>query len=189
MDFFTTSIKPPDEDDWGKLKRVPKYLLSTHHLHVMLFAESLADTKWYVDASHHTHDNCKGHTGSLLTFGKGATTSSSTKQKVSSKSSTETELIGFHDKSGDILWTQHFFEAQGYKIPPNIIYQDNMSTLPLAKNGYVSSSKQTKHIKAKYLCVHHFHNTGNFTLKILPYQSDVAQCPHQTLQGSIFHLF
>ena len=27
-------------------------------------------------------------------------------------------------------------------------YQDNMSTLSLAKNGYVSSSKRTKHIKA-----------------------------------------
>jgi hypothetical protein len=155
--FLTTRVKAPDEDDWGKLKRVLKYLSSTCHLCLMLFADSLTDIKWYVVASHQTHDNCKCHTGSLLTFSKGATTSSSTKQKVLSKSSTEKELIGLHDKSGDILWTQHFLEAQGYKITSNIIYQDNMSTLSLAKNGYVSSSKRTKHIKAKYLYVCYFH--------------------------------
>ncbi len=140
MAFLTTRVKAPDEDDWGKLKRILKYLSSTCHLHLMLFADSLTGIKWYVDASHQTHDYCNGHTGSLLTFGKGATTTSSTKQKVPSKSSTDTELIGLHDKSGDILWTQHFLQAQGYKNTSSIIYQDNMSTLSLAKNGYVSSS-------------------------------------------------
>jgi hypothetical protein len=137
--FLTAHFKAPDEDDWGKLKLVLKYLLSTCHLCLVLFADSLTDIKWYVDASHQTHDDCNGHIGSLLTFGKGATTSSSIKQKVPSKSSTEIELIGLHDKSGDILWTRHFLEAQGYKITPNIVYQDNMSTLSLAKNGYVST--------------------------------------------------
>jgi len=52
---------------------------------------------------------------------------------------TESELIGLYDKSSDILWTRHFLEAQGYTISANIIFQDNMSTLSLAKNGYVSS--------------------------------------------------
>jgi hypothetical protein len=151
--FLTTRVKSPDEDDWGKLKRVLKYLCTTQRLPLSLFAESLSTIKWYVDASHQTHDDCKGHTGSLLTFGKGATTSSSIKQKIPSKSSTESELIGLYDKSGDILWTRHFLEAQGYTISANIVFQDNMSTLSLAKNGYVSSSKCTKHIKAKYLYV------------------------------------
>jgi hypothetical protein len=63
------------------LKRVLKYLSSTRHLHLTLFADSLTDIKWYIDASHQTHDNCNSHTGNLLTFGKGATTNSSTKQK------------------------------------------------------------------------------------------------------------
>ncbi len=63
-----------------------------------------------------------------------ATTSSSLKQKIPSKSSTESELIGLNDKSGDILWTRHFLVAQGYTISSNIVFQDNMSTLSLAKN-------------------------------------------------------
>jgi hypothetical protein len=48
---------------------------------------------------------------------------------------TESELIGLYDKTGDILWTRNFPEAQGYTISTNIVYQDNMSTLSLAKNG------------------------------------------------------
>jgi hypothetical protein len=79
--FLTTRVKHPDEDDWGKLKRVLKYLQTTRSLRLTLFADSLTDIRWYVDASHLTHDDSKGHTGLLLTFGKGATTSSSNKQK------------------------------------------------------------------------------------------------------------
>jgi len=88
-------------------------------------------------ASHHLHNDCKGHTGSILTFGHGATTSSSTTKKIPSKSSCKSELIGLFDKVRDVLWTHQFLEAQGYKIKTNVVYQDNMSTLSLTKNGYV----------------------------------------------------
>ena len=185
--FLTTRVKTPDEDDWGKLKRVLRYLFSTRRLKLTLSADSLTDIKWYIDASHQTHDDCKGHTGSLLTFGKGATTSSSNKQKVPSKSSTESEIIGLHDKSSDVLWTRHFLEAQGYTIDTNIVYQDNMSTLSLAKNGYVSSSKRTKHIKAKYLYIRHYHKSGDLTLKYCPTDEMWADVLTKPLQGSKFY--
>jgi hypothetical protein len=82
------------------------------------------------------------------------------KTKIPSKSSTKTEVIGLYNKSGDILWTRHFLKAQGYTISSNIVFQDNMSTLSLAKHGYASSSKRTKHIKAKYLYIKHHHASG-----------------------------
>ena len=126
---------------WGKLKKLLKCLNSTCKLLLTLFADSLTTLHWYVDASHQTHDECKGHTGSILTFGKGATTSSSTKHNIPSKSSTESEIISLYDKASDIIWTRNFLKAQGYTITNNIIFQDNMSTFSLAKNGYVSSSK------------------------------------------------
>jgi len=165
-----------------------KYLHSTPHLPLSLFADSLTNIVWYVDASHQTHDDCKGHTGAILTFGKGATTSSSSKQKIPSKSSTETEIIGLHDKVGDILWTRQFLEAQGYGIHTNVVYQDNMSTLSLAKNGYVSSSKRTKHIKAKYFFVRHFHNSGELDLRYCPTESMWADVLTKPLQGAKFRL-
>ena len=119
--FLTTRVKQPDEDDWGKLKRVLKYLHSTQRLPLSLFADSLTNIVWYVDASHQTHDDCKGHTGAILTFGRGATTSSSSKHKIPSKSSTESKIIRLYDKVGDILWTRQFLEAQGYIIHTNIV--------------------------------------------------------------------
>ena len=185
--FLTTRVKAPDEDDWGKLKRVLRYLYSTRRLKLTLSADSLTNIKWYIDASHQTHDDCKGHTGSLLTFGKGATTSSSNKQNVPSKSSTESEIIGLHDKSSDVLWTRNFLEAQGYTISTNVVYQDNMSTLSLAKNGYVSSSKRTKHIKAKYLYIRHYHKSGELTLKYCPTEEMWADALTKPLQGSKFY--
>ncbi len=90
------------------------------------------------------------------------------KQKNPSKSSTESELIGLYDKLDNILWTRQFLEAQRYKITDNIVYQDNMSTLSLAKNGYVLSSKCTKHIKGKYFFICNYHDSGDLNLGYCP---------------------
>ena len=40
--FLTTRVKAPDEDDWGKLKRILKYLFGTHFLKLTLSADSLS---------------------------------------------------------------------------------------------------------------------------------------------------
>jgi hypothetical protein len=139
--FLTTCVKTPDKDYWGKLKRVLKYLYGTKRLKLHLSAKSLSIIQWYVDASHPTHEDCKGHTGAFLTLSAGATSSSSHKQKINTKRLTETELVGVYDKSSEILWTCNFLEAQGYTISAKIVFQNNMSSLSLKKNGRVSSSK------------------------------------------------
>jgi len=181
--FLTTCVKQPDNDDWGKLKRVLKYLNSTRFLRLTLSADSLSNIVWYVDASHQLHEDCKGHPGSILTFGRGATTSSSTKQKIPAKSSCKSEIIGLYKKIGNVLWTHQFLKAQGYTIKTNIVYQDNMSTLSLAKNGYVSSSKRTKHIKAKYFFVRHYNSTGEVDLQYCPTDQMWADVLTKPLQG------
>lgn len=184
--FLTTRVKSPDEDDWGKLKRVLKYLNGTKHLKLTLTVDSLSTLKWYVDGSHQTHEDCRGHTGALFTMGKGAITSSSRKQKINTKSSTETELVAVDDKLGDILWTRHFIEAQGYKVDENIVYQDNMSSLSLEKNGRVSSSPRTKHIKAKFFLVKDKSDVGDIHLKYCPTETMWADVLTKPLQGAKF---
>ena len=39
--FLTTRVRSPDEDDWGKLKRILKYLNGTRYLKLRLTVESL----------------------------------------------------------------------------------------------------------------------------------------------------
>ena len=63
-----------------------------------------------------------------------------------------------------------------------------MSTLSLAKNGYVSSSKRTKHIKAKYFFIRHFHNSGELELRYCPTESMWADVLSKPLQGAKFRL-
>jgi hypothetical protein len=80
VSFLTTRVQAPDEDNWGKLKRVLKYLKGTRYLKLTLNADQLKfAVYWYVDRSHQIHEDCRGQTGSLVTFGQGTIASSSKK--------------------------------------------------------------------------------------------------------------
>ena len=57
------------------------------------------------------HWDCKGQTGAGMTLGKGAVLSYSWKQKINTKSSTETELVAVDDAIGNILWSLYFMQA------------------------------------------------------------------------------
>ena len=96
-----------------------------------------------MDSSYAVHPDMKSHKGLYMTLRKGATYTGSCKQKLNTKSSTEAELVAVDDTMGQVLWTRHFLSAQGVHVPTTTIYQDNMSTILLAKNGRSSSSKLT----------------------------------------------
>ena len=83
--FLTTRVQEPDEDDWGKLKLVIKYLNGTHKLGLILKADDMGIIKWYVDESCAIHHDCQGHTGVWMMFGRGAVTSFSQKQKINTE--------------------------------------------------------------------------------------------------------
>jgi hypothetical protein len=132
--FLCTRVKRPDEDDWGKLKRVLKYLKGTRGLKLTLTVGDLSIIQWWVDASYAVvHEDCRGHTGAMMSLRKGAVTSFSTKQKINGKSSTEDELIRVDDAMPRILWTKYLIEAQGYTVEHNKLYQDNKSAILLEK--------------------------------------------------------
>ena len=148
--FLTTRVKRPDKDDWGKLRRVLKYLQGTRYMKLTLSVDDLSMIRWWVDASDRTHHDMKGHTGTLMSLGQGAIISGSRKQKINVKSSTESELVALDNDLPLILWYLYFIEVQGYTVEQNVVFKDNQSTMRLAMNGSLSSSKRTKHIKARY---------------------------------------
>jgi hypothetical protein len=180
--FLTTRVKSPDEDDWGKLKRVLKYLTGTRYMKLTLSVDNLSVIKWWVDASDRTHMDCKGHSGYAMSLGKGAVVSYSKKQKINTKSSTETELVGMDDALPMVLWGLYFIEAQGYSVEQNIGFQDNISTMRLEVNGTMSSSKRTKHIKARYFFVKDKIKDGDLEVQYCPTEqmwTDVLNKPEQ----------
>ena len=108
--------------------------------------------KWWIDGSHAVHPNMRGHTGGGLSLGRGFPISQSSKQKLNTRSSTESELVAVDDMMPTILWTRQFMEGQGFPVKENLIYQDNQAALLLEKNGKASSGKRTRHINTRFFC-------------------------------------
>jgi hypothetical protein len=187
MLFLTTRVKAPDQDDWGKLVRVLKYLNGTCYMKLILSVDEMIFTvHCYVDGSHQVHKDCRGQIGCLMTMGKGVAISSSNVMKCNTRSSNEMELISIHDKLPDIIWMRYFVEGQGYDIDEYMIFQDNMSSLSLGKNGRVSSSKRTKHIKAKYFLIKDYYNSGEIDLRYCPTDMMWADILTKPSQGQKF---
>jgi len=60
VSFLCSRTKQPDKDDWGKLKRVLKYLYGTRHMKPCLTADNLETRTWWVDASYAVQPNQQG---------------------------------------------------------------------------------------------------------------------------------
>ncbi len=120
--FLTTRVKYPDEDNWGKLTRLLGYLKGTLHMPLVLSADSLTLSCWWVDAEYAVHNNMKGHTGAGMSFDQGMALSYSRKHKIMMKSSTEAELVGVDDSLGYILRARYFMQAQGYEMEASLLY-------------------------------------------------------------------
>jgi hypothetical protein len=187
--FLTTRVRAPDVDDWRKLEHLIQYFRSTIDLPLTLGAKKGGVLNWYVDASFAVHSNMRGHTGGGLTMGTGFPIVSSTKQKLNTRSSTESELVGVDDMMSSILWTRYFLKEQGYKVYDNVIFQDNKSSILLERNGKLSSSKRTKHINVRYFFITDRISKGEVRVEWCPTKQMVADFMTKPLQGSIFKKF
>jgi hypothetical protein len=150
ISFLTQRTRQPDEDDWKKLTHLIKYLRGTPDLPLILRANGTGILKWWIDGSHGVHPNMRGHSGGGLSMGTGFPISSSSKQKLNTRSTTETEIVGVDDFMPAVLWTRLFLKSQDYGVNENIIFQDNETAILLEKNGKSSSGKRTKHINMRY---------------------------------------
>ena len=137
-------------DDWKKLRHCMRYLKSTRYMKRHLSADNLTNLMWWVDGSYGVHWDSKGHTGAMMSMGKGAIVNVSRRHKLNVGSSTESELVSIADVLGVMIWCKYFMEAQGYTIDNNLLYQDNKSTILLAKNGGMSTGKASRHIRHRF---------------------------------------
>jgi len=97
ISFLTSRVTIADIDDWKKLKRLLCYLYNTKDLPLILGIDKLCIVHTWVDASFATHKDMRSHTGGIISMGKGALYASSKRQKLNTKSSTESELLGASD--------------------------------------------------------------------------------------------
>jgi hypothetical protein len=176
--FLTTRVRTPDLEDWSKLTHLMKYLRSTRDLPLILSSNGSGILKWWIDGSFATHPNMRGHTGGGLSMGRGFPIVNSTKQKLNTRSSTETEVVSVDDCMPAVCWTRYFMEAQGYMISENIVYQDNKS-----------ASKRTKHINIRYYFVTDRIEKGEMSVAWCPTADMIADFMTKPTQGAMFKRF
>jgi hypothetical protein len=104
--FLTTRVREPDKDEWTNLVHMMRYIRGTRTMPLILSANGSGILKWRVDASFAVHPNMRGHSGGGLSLGRGFPIVSSTKQKLKTWSSTETEIVGADNLMPAICWTR-----------------------------------------------------------------------------------
>jgi hypothetical protein len=187
--LLCTRVKEPNEDDWRKLLHLLEYVNGSRKDALTLSVDNMSVVKWYVDAAFAVHPDFKSQSGAVMTYGQGAIMSMSKKQKLNTRSSTEAELVAVDDAMTLILWTKLFLQAQGYRIDKNILYQNNKSTILLAKNGKKSSTKRTRALNIRYFFVTDQVEKGDLEIEYCPTDEMVADYMTKPLVGAKFRKF
>ena len=86
----------------------------------------------------------------MIYFSKDTIQSKASEYKINIESSTETKLLGLKDFFPFELWIGYFLEKQGYKLKSNIVYQDNMSTIKMERNGHNFCTRNSRHIDLRF---------------------------------------
>ena len=108
---------------------------------------------FYIDAEYGVHLYLKGHSGGMISIGKDAAARKSSSNRINSRSSTKSEVIGVDNHMPGVLWTLCFLGYQGFKVNDNILYQDNQSAILMEINGKYSCGNKTRHIYMRYFFI------------------------------------
>jgi hypothetical protein len=180
----------PNKSDWNKLVPLMGFLKTTQDDVATLEADDSQTMQWHIDAAFAVYGDYKSHTGATLTLGKGTVTSLSCKQKINTRSSTESELVRIDDDDviAKMLWTKLMIEAQGFKLK-NIAHCDNTSSMKLEANGKSSSGKRTRHFNIKYFYVTDLLKRGEVILEYCPTDKMIGGYMTKPLVGAKFMFF
>jgi len=75
-----------------------------------------------------------------MSFEKGVFHAKSSKQKLNTKSSTETELVGVSEYIPYTIWMNFFLHE----------HQDNQSSIKMEKNGRNSCTGNSRHVNIRF---------------------------------------
>ena len=121
-----------------------------------------------------------------MSMGLGMVHCKSSKQKLNTKSSTESEIVGLSDYVPYHIWFANFMKEQGYKMERNVIYQDNQSAMKMEINGRNSCTGNSRHIDIRYFFTKDRVNKGEFKIEYCPTHRMVADYFTKPKQGRSF---
>jgi hypothetical protein len=120
----------------------------------------------YVDAAFGCHSDGKSHTLVIMFGGANVVLSKSSKQKIVTKDSTKSELVGLSDMVIPVMECYDFLKDQGLRDMVPTIMQDNMSTITLATKG--GGKYRNKHLMVRQAVVKERVDKGDIKIEYQP---------------------
>lgn len=152
VSILAQRVSKPTNEDWNQLKRVVKYLKTTHQLKLKLSNIQSDDLSLYGYADATWADDKidrKSNSGRIIYFNGGTISWSCNKQNIVASSSCEAEFISISEASKEVKWLRQLLEEMHESIVnPTLIYEDNQSCIELVRDHRFSY--KTKHMDTRY---------------------------------------
>jgi hypothetical protein len=179
-------VEAPTQDDLVKLHRVFNYLHSTKNEILTLKAGGCVDFEVYIDASFGVHADGTSRSGMVIIMAGVSIANWSGKQKLVTKSSTESDIVALSDGLTNVLWMREMLIDQGHQLKPTRIYQDNEGVIKIIKKGR-SPKHRTRHLNVRHFFARDRMQSGHITLVYMPTQEMIADIMTKPVGGWLFN--
>ena len=178
----------PTKEHWTAVKRILRYLNGTIKLG-LLYRESTSvkipgytDADWAGDVG-----DRKSTSGYMFLLGGAAISWKSNKQTCLALSTAEAEYVALSTAAQEAIWLQQLMsDLMNKSIQEMIIYEDNQSTICLAKNQQVHG--RTKHIDIKYHFVRDLVEAGRIKVEYCASENMIADILTKGLRINRFEM-
>ena len=148
VSFLASKCSNPTSDDMDKVMRIVRFLSGTRGLGLRFDSAVPFEPQIAADASHHLYDSGHGQLSFIISNGSAPVGSRSTKIRMVTRSSSESELVALEEASTYAVWYALLLRELGITLKrPIPISQDNKSTIMMAAMG--PTFRRTKHLIGK----------------------------------------
>ncbi|WVY95774.1 hypothetical protein V8G54_027925 [Vigna mungo] len=180
-------MSSPIIDHWQGIKRILRYLQGTiqHCLHIKpstdLDLTGFSDANWATSV-----DDRKFMAGQCVFLGETLVSWSSRKQKVVSRSSTESEYRALADLAAEIAWTHSLLYELRLPLPRKpTLWCDNLSARTLASNPVMHA--RSKHIEIDMHYIRDQVLQNEIVVTYVPSADQIADCLTKALTHTRFN--
>ena len=174
----------PDLSKWAAMFRLIKFLNKTS-FYVLRFAPVSTQLEVYCDSSHASWWNGYAQSGVCLVVGGALLQLESSKQTVIASSSAQAEMAALAKGANYVTWARDSLSEKGYPQDVTTLWQDNMATLTIATNGFITKNS-ARHWIPKFFSVKSLVDENVVELKYLPTASMLADGATKALAPADF---
>ena len=189
VNFLCTRVNKFTLDDESKFFNILEYLNYSKNIGLILKSNENdnIDIKVYADASFGICEATRcGQTGICVMVNNSLILWKSMKQKIVTKSSTESELVAAADSVSYSYQIKNLLSEFGYKDLKINIQQDNLSTIQMIINNK-PTSQRTRHIDLKYFFLRNRENMKDIKVNYTPTNLMIADIMTKPLIGKQFY--